>query len=81
MSGPAGALLWRCRRGSRELDVRLEAYLLERYPSASAAEKAAFVELLDLPNDRLLGYLLGNSSPDEGPARHIVDHIRRQPPA
>ncbi len=81
MSGPPGALLWRCRRGVRELDVLLETYLRERHPNASPAEQAAFIELLDLPNQRLLDYLLGSHSPDEGPARDIVDHIRRQPPA
>lgn len=81
MSVPPGVLLWRCRRGVRELDVLLETYLRERHPTASPAEQAAFVELLNLPNQRLLDYLFGNDSPDQGLAREIVDHIRRQPPA
>ena len=42
-------LRWRCRRGMRELDVLLERYLRERYPSAPAAEQQAFAALLDLP--------------------------------
>ena len=33
--------------GMRELDVLLERYLQERYPSAPAAEQQAFVALLE----------------------------------
>ena len=36
-------LRWRCRRGMRELDVLLERYLRERYPSAPAAEQQAYL--------------------------------------
>ena len=59
------ALEWRCRRGMRELDVLLSGYLAERYPAADAAEKAAFVRLLDCQDPEIFGYLTGRAeSPD-----------------
>jgi len=41
----------------RELDVLLERYLRERYPSAPAAEQQAFAALLDLPDPELLAFV------------------------
>ena len=43
----------------RELDVLLERYLRERYPSAPAAEQQAFAALLDLPDPQLLDFSCG----------------------
>jgi antitoxin CptB len=54
-------LRWRCRRGMRELDVLLERYLAERWPSASAERRAAFRELLELPDPELAALCLGQS--------------------
>lgn len=73
-------ILWRCRRGMRELDLMLEAYVGSRYDDAMESERQAFLQLLDLPNDRLIGYLIGLVRPEEGPARRIVEQIRSQPP-
>lgn len=78
---PASAALWRCRRGMRELDLLLEQFVLNRYDEAPEAEQRAFLALLDLPDDRLFGYLLGLQTPDEGPARQIVEQIRAQHPS
>ncbi|MCX7056065.1 MAG: succinate dehydrogenase assembly factor 2 [Proteobacteria bacterium] len=51
-------LRWRCRRGMRELDVLLERYLAQRWPSASAESHAAFLRLLELPDPELADYCL-----------------------
>ena len=47
----------------RELDVLLERYLEERYPSAPASEQAAFETLLELPDPELFAYLMGRAAP------------------
>lgn len=57
-----GRLRWRCRRGSRELEVMLLAYLEQTYPHADAAEQAAFARLLELQEDRLQHALLGRET-------------------
>ena len=51
-------LRWRCRRGMRELDVLLERYLAERWPTAPAARQAAFRALLELPDPELAALCL-----------------------
>jgi antitoxin CptB len=54
-------LRWRCRRGMRELDVLLERYLVDRWPTAPAERQAAFRALLELPDPELAALLLGKT--------------------
>ena len=68
----AGQLRWRTRRGLRELDLILQRYLSEHYPAASAADRAAFVELLEQSDADILDWLLGRSEPPPGMANVIA---------
>jgi len=45
----------------RELDVLLERYLSERWPTAPEGERAAFAALLELPDPDLAALCLGQS--------------------
>jgi antitoxin CptB len=58
-------LLWRCRRGMKELDVLLERFARQRYAQASSAERLAFGRLLELPDPELADYLLGYATPPD----------------
>jgi antitoxin CptB len=60
-----GSLRWRCRRGTKELDVLLERFAQQLLPRATAAERRVFAELLALPDPVLAGYLLGTAVPAE----------------
>ena len=71
-------LRWQCRRGMRELDQLLVAYLDNHYDNASAPDKAAFQALLALPDPQLVGYLLNNETPDPALQR-VVDDILHRP--
>jgi antitoxin CptB len=71
-------LRWHCRRGMRELDVLLTRYLERTYASTSPDERAAFVQLLDLPDPDLFGYLVGRTIPGEAIQRDIIARIRRE---
>lgn len=51
-------LKWQCRRGMKELDLLLENYLATDYLVADTAEKARFVELLQLEDDELFAVLM-----------------------
>jgi antitoxin CptB len=44
-------LRWLLRRGMKELDVMVMRYHAQRYPSAPAEERAAFVRLLTTAED------------------------------
>lgn len=67
---------WQCRRGTRELDELLLGWFERYYRAASEMEKAAFRELLSLPDPDLAGYLLSEVEPSgEVPAR-VIRQIR-----
>lgn len=71
-----GQLRWRCRRGMRELDVLLERYLQERYPSAPAAEQQAFVALLEAPDPQLFAYVVQREVPENPDWAHVIAFLR-----
>ena len=58
-------LLWRCRRGMKELDVLLERFARETLPSSSPADRQALAELLAQPDPLLAAWLLGGMTPPE----------------
>ncbi|MEO8309232.1 MAG: succinate dehydrogenase assembly factor 2 [Pseudomonadota bacterium] len=61
-----GQLAWHCRRGMKELDLLLLAYLQGRWASAATDEKAAFACFLELPDPVIASYLLGGEEPPAG---------------
>jgi antitoxin CptB len=63
LSGAPGRLVWRCRRGVKELDLILCNWLERRYAQASADERALFERFLALPDPELAGYLLHHAKP------------------
>jgi antitoxin CptB len=65
MSEEQRRLLWRCRRGMKELDLLLERFARERYAGASESQKRAFAALLELPDPVLADYFFGHASPAE----------------
>jgi antitoxin CptB len=75
--GPAGgALLWRCRRGMKELDVLLERYVRSRLPVAGREEQQALARLLELPDPVLADYLLGHATAVDPVLACLVRSIR-----
>ena len=75
----AGRILWRCRRGTRELDVLLERYVRHRYPYAPEPERAAFAQLLELPDPELADYLLGQALSAPAEFAEVVRRIGATP--
>jgi len=71
-------LRWQCRRGMRELDELLLAYLERRYEQASEVDKQAFQALLALPDTELVSYLLNKQTPATE-LRRVVEHILERP--
>lgn len=54
-------LRWRCRRGMRELDQAMLAYLEEHWDTASENERGVFEELLDLQEPVLYACVTGKT--------------------
>ncbi len=88
MDAQARALLWRCRRGMKELDVLLGRYAAVALPKADAAERRLLARLLECPDPDLAGYFLGGQTPPEPRMAALVRRIAavssaplREPPA
>ena len=75
-SPTVGQLKWRCRRGMRELDVLLERYLRERYPSAPAAEQQAFAAMLEAPDPQLFAYVVQREVPVDPEWANVIARLR-----
>jgi antitoxin CptB len=69
-------LKWRCRRGMRELDAVLTAFVDAEGERLGEADIACFEAILELPDPTLHAYLLGRSAPDDAPTAAFIDRIR-----
>jgi antitoxin CptB len=70
-----GKLLWRCRRGMKELDVLLTRYVEEQYCGAPAAHQEAFRTLLEAPDMVIYGYLLRQHRPPTASLSSLIERI------
>jgi antitoxin CptB len=71
-----GRLRWRCRRGMKELDELLLAYL-PHYPDAPATERAAFESLLELPDPDLYQLMLATTAASDPSLEPLLERLRR----
>jgi antitoxin CptB len=69
-------LKWRCRRGMRELDSLLLAFVEDAAASFTEAELTRFEEILALPDPTLHAYLLGRSAPPDAATAALIERIR-----
>ena len=69
-------LKWHCRRGMRELDLLLEGFLEQGYPSLSRAGRDEFTRLLDCRNEDLMDWLMEGGTPEDGSLAELVQQIR-----
>ena len=58
-------LIWRCRRGIREMDILLLDYLETHYDNASTEDQNTFEELLEEADLDILSWIMEKTSPDE----------------
>jgi antitoxin CptB len=68
-------LLWRCRRGMKELDVLLERFATHELTGAGSEERALFGQLLELPDPVLVDWLL-RGAPPAPPFARLIGRIR-----
>ena len=72
-------LRWRCRRGMRELDMLLPAYVESHYSTASLADRGAFQQLLTMPDPDILALLTGRMVADDEPLRNVIERLLERP--
>ena len=74
-AGELGRLRWRCRRGMKELDNLLTAYLERHFEAASPGEQSGFRELLELQDPELYAYFLRRERPASAELAALIDRI------
>ena len=72
----ARRLLWRCRRGMKELDLLLAGYARATLADATAPQREEFAALLELPDPVLADCLLGGGMPPDPRFAPLVGRIR-----
>lgn len=73
-----GRLQWRCRRGTKELDRILGAFLEQEYQLAGEAMQAAFAALLEHQDPDIYDWLMGASVPDAPETKEIINRLRQK---
>lgn len=72
----AKQLVWRCRRGVRELDVLLENYLQSGYQHLDKPHKLAFERLLDVQDPVIMDWLFARSMPEDKEIANLIKELR-----
>ena len=67
-----GVLVWRSRRGMKELDLILQRWLERRYALASTDDRTLFAQFLELPDPEMAAYLLGKGPPRDPAVAALV---------
>ena len=76
MTVDIGRLKWRSRRGMRELDAVLRAFLDRAFENLSDADKARYDALLNLSDPDLYDYLLRRHEPEDPELARLISLIR-----
>ena len=69
-------MVWRCRRGLKELDILLLRYLHGAWHQADEAQKQCFEQFLELPDPQILSYLVAGESATDTPYSQLVTALR-----
>ena len=69
-------LRWRCRRGTKELDIVMNRYLNERYETASAEEQASFNALLDIEDPIIFDWLMDKTQAEDANLQALIEILK-----
>lgn len=69
-------LVWRCRRGVRELDVLLTRFLETEHAHLNDQEHFAFERLLEVQDPIIMDWLFGKSTPEDAGVLNIINKLK-----
>ena len=70
-------LLWRCRRGIREMDIVLQEFLNQSYDMLNDADKSSFSQLLNEADLDILNWIMEKDEPRNDGLKNIITLIRQ----
>ena len=76
MSKKKSRLLWRCRRGIKEMDIILQDFIYNYYDKLDDENKMAFSELLNEQDLDILNWIMGKDKASNDKLINIVNIIR-----
>ena len=76
MSKKKSRLLWRCRRGIKEMDIVLQDFIKDSYDELNNENKSAFSKLLEEQDLDILNWILGKDKPEDTELIEIIKKIR-----
>jgi antitoxin CptB len=65
-------LLWRCRRGTKEMDFLLQQFLEQEYDRLDPPQQALFEQFLDEQDPDIYAWITGASRPDNHSYQSII---------
>lgn len=69
-------LLWRCRRGIREMDILLESFMEKYYPDLSDEDKRIFESFLDETDPDILNWIMGRTEPENQAYKPLLEILQ-----
>ena len=76
MSDKKARLLWRCRRGIKEMDIILQEFINVSYDQLNDEDKNAFSKLLDEQDLDILNWIIGKDKPANDRLANIINIIK-----
>ena len=76
MSDKKARLLWRCRRGIKEMDIILQEFINVSYDQLNDEDKNAFSKLLDEQDLDILNWIMGKDKPANDRLSNIINIIK-----
>lgn len=76
-----GKLRWRCRRGTKELDLLLNRFLDHEHADLDAEQKSRFDDLLEMADPQLQAWFSGAEQPEDAAMKILVQRILSADPA
>lgn len=70
-------VIYRARRGLKEIDVYFDPYVKQYYLQADTAEKALFKELVDQEDPDLLDWFMEVSEPPKPELRQLIRKLKQ----
>lgn len=69
-------VIYRARRGLKELDIYFDPYVRHYYLSAPEAEKQAFALLIEQEDPDLLDWFMAVSEPEQPQLRQMIEKLK-----
>jgi antitoxin CptB len=75
--GDRSRLLWRCRRGIREMDLLLETFVEHHYPGLDDDQQQLFERFLEESDLDILAWITGRSEPADPAYGPIIERLQQ----